>query len=137
MMKKIITILLVTIIACTKDSEIIEPTYSEILIGKEWNVVNTITYNDENIEIDSESFSNIEYLFLENHDVIIYNKTIPENMLKWQFIDNETAIKLIPYENEVEKIWKIETLTTTDFIISKKSNPTAVIQTKEVVTFKR
>jgi len=136
-MKKIITILLVTIIACNKDSDIIESTYSEILIGKEWNVVNTITYNDENIEIDSDTYSNIEYLFLENHDVIIYNKTIPKNMLKWQFIDNETAIKLIPYENEVEKIWKIETLTATDFIISKKSNPTAVIQTKEVVTFKR
>ncbi len=58
-------------------------------------------------------------------------------MLKWQFIDNETAIKLIPYEDEAEEIWKIETFTTTDFIISKKSSPTAVLQTKEVATFKR
>jgi len=138
MMKKTITIaiLLVTIIACTKDDDK-APTYSEILTEKEWNAISLITYNDENIETDREMISNTEFLFLKNHDVIIYNKTIPENILKWQFIDNETAIKLIPYEEEDEKIWKIETLTTTEFIISKKSNPTAVIQTKEVATFKR
>ncbi len=83
-MKKTITIaiLLVTIIACNKDEEIIEPTYSEILTSEEWNAVNTTTYNDENIEIDREMYSNIEFLFLKNNDIIIYNKTIPENMLK-------------------------------------------------------
>jgi len=138
-MKKLITIatLLLTIIACTKDEEITEPTYFELLTVKEWKAINTITYNEENEVIDSELHTNITFLFLKNNDVIIYNNTIPENMLKWELINNETAIKLIPYENEAEKIWKIETLTTTDFIISKKSAPTAVLQTKEVATFIR
>lgn len=138
-MKKLITItiLLLTIIACTKDDEVTEPTYFELLTAKEWKAISTITYNEENEEIDSELHTNIAFLFLKNNDVIIYNNTVPENMLKWELINNGTAIKLIPYENEAEKIWKIETLTTTDFIISKKSNPTAVLQTKEVVTFKR
>ena len=138
-MKKIITIaiLLLTIIACTKDDEIIEPTYFELLTAKEWKAISTIIYNEENEETDSELHTNITFLFLENNDVIIYNNTVPENMLKWELINNNTAIKLIPYENEAEKIWKIETLTTTSFIISKKSNPTAVLQTKEVVTFIR
>ena len=138
-MKKriIIAILLLTIIACTKDEEIIEPTSFELLTAEEWKAINTITYNEENEVIDSELHTNITFLFLKNNDVIIYNNTIPENMLKWELINNETALKLIPYENEAEKIWKIETLTTTDFIISKKSAPTAVLQTKEVVTFIR
>jgi len=133
----IIAILLLTIIACTKDEEIIEPTSFELLTAEEWKAINTITYNEENEVIDSELHTNITFLFLKNNDVIIYNNTIPENMLKWELINNETALKLIPYENEAEKIWKIETLTTTDFIISKKSAPTAVLQTKEVVTFIR
>jgi len=138
-MKKIITIviLLLTIAACTKDEEIIELTYFELLTAKEWDAISTITYNEENEEIDSELYTKITFLFLKNNDVIIYNNAVPENMLKWQLINNDTAIKLIPYENEPEKIWEIETLTTTDFIISKKSTPTAVLQTKEVATFRR
>lgn len=108
-----------TFLTSCKDDEcpIDEPTKTELLTKAEWIGDEVVAYRND-IEEGRYSFSHFSMVFLPNFDVVFYNEGDVDDLSEWKFLNNEQSIGLF----EENLIWNIDTLSDSDFIISRIEN---------------
>jgi len=122
-MKKVILLFVVGLLttssltSCKEDCPVDEPTRTELLTAEEWVGINAVIYEND-VEVDNESISDMNWAFLTNFDILIYDNDVPE-IYKWGFENSEQSFKLLNYEdNSIFELYDIDELTETSLVFS-------------------
>ena len=111
--KLIILVLTLTVVSCSKDCTIDQPTRTELLTSNEW-VGDRYKEYVNNLEESSDDMSNYNQFFLTNGDCLIYKNDTPDALVQWKFVNNQQAIELI--EGGHRTTLQIETLNETSLV---------------------